>query len=240
MSVEPGRRDAVRLLTVHGAKGLQAPVVFLADPRPDQRRAAAASGSTASANRPRATGAWPARGGSSGSVPIAQPPGWEEMCDAREGVRRRGEDAAALRRPRPARERRWSSAPGGRARAMPREPGRRSTRFPRRCCRQAPAARAQPRRRRRRGLRAALAAFRATRAARFAASSRVRRTPSRRSRRSRTPAGEKPAWESTGRGLSWGRVLHAVLESAMRDDDGRPGASRRQRPRARRSGPPRS
>jgi ATP-dependent helicase/nuclease subunit A len=30
-------------------------------------------------------------------------------------------------------------------------------------------------------------------------------------------AGEKPAWESTGRGLSWGRVLHAALEAAMRD-----------------------
>jgi ATP-dependent helicase/nuclease subunit A len=29
---------------------------------------------------------------------------------------------------------------------------------------------------------------------------------------------EKPAWESTGRGLSWGRVLHAVLDVAMRDE----------------------
>jgi ATP-dependent helicase/nuclease subunit A len=30
-------------------------------------------------------------------------------------------------------------------------------------------------------------------------------------------AGDKPAWESTGRGLSWGRVLHGALEAAMRD-----------------------
>jgi ATP-dependent helicase/nuclease subunit A len=29
--------------------------------------------------------------------------------------------------------------------------------------------------------------------------------------------GEKPAWESTGRGMSWGRVLHGVLEALMRD-----------------------
>jgi ATP-dependent helicase/nuclease subunit A len=31
-------------------------------------------------------------------------------------------------------------------------------------------------------------------------------------------AAEKPAWESTGRGMSWGRVLHAVLEAVMRDE----------------------
>src|SRR5262245_33274640 len=35
MSVEPGRGDVVRLMTVHGAKGLEAPVVFLAEPATD-------------------------------------------------------------------------------------------------------------------------------------------------------------------------------------------------------------
>ena len=30
-------------------------------------------------------------------------------------------------------------------------------------------------------------------------------------------AGPRPAWERTGRGMSWGRVLHGLLEALMRD-----------------------
>ena len=35
MSVEPGKKDAVRIMNLHKAKGLEAPVVFLADPLKD-------------------------------------------------------------------------------------------------------------------------------------------------------------------------------------------------------------
>jgi ATP-dependent helicase/nuclease subunit A len=31
--------------------------------------------------------------------------------------------------------------------------------------------------------------------------------------------GPRPAWERTGRGMSWGRVLHGLLEALMRDDE---------------------
>src|SRR5262249_8584266 len=64
---------------------------------------------------------------------------------------------------------------------------------------------------------AGLAAFRAERATRLPATG----TPTyavESVTRLAHAVGEKPAWESTVRGLSWGRVLHSVLEAAMRDE----------------------
>ncbi len=37
MSVEPGKQDVTRLMNLHKAKGLEAPVVFLADPLREPR-----------------------------------------------------------------------------------------------------------------------------------------------------------------------------------------------------------
>ncbi len=80
MGVEPGRRDAVRLLTVHGAKGLQASVVFLADPRPDQRRPPQ-YWIDREHEPPESYWLVEREGREFRSVPIAQPPGWDAMCD---------------------------------------------------------------------------------------------------------------------------------------------------------------
>jgi ATP-dependent helicase/nuclease subunit A len=65
---------------------------------------------------------------------------------------------------------------------------------------------------------AALAEFRAARAARLSSCSAPTYAVASVTALAHA-SGEKPAWESTGRGLTWGRVLHAVLEAAMREDE---------------------
>ena len=211
MSAEPGRRDAVRLLTVHGAKGLQAPVVFLADPRPDSRRAPQV---WIDRDAEPAQSHWQVsrQGGEFRTIAIAQPPGWEAMeereCAFDDAEKIRILYVAATR----AREtlvvstwRQGKGAPKGIWSPFDARLTDELEEGPALALPQPVAP----------DFAARLASFRAERASRLAASGAP--TYAVATVTSIAHVGEKPDWESTGRGMSWGRVIHRALEAAMRD-----------------------
>jgi ATP-dependent helicase/nuclease subunit A len=219
MSVEPGRGDVVRLMTVHGAKGLEAKVVFLAEPATEFK-----GGRDHAIDRSVEPGAGhfrivrrSDRPGDFADEEIARPLEWKE----KETAETRFEEAEKIRMLYVAATRAremlvvsvkkpGNGKPGGawapldtflradlpeRTGAAPsvsaslEDPAAARTRFSER----AAARRAK-----------SAAPSYATAAVTFLAHSQ---------------AGPAPARQDTGRGMEWGRIIHRLLEEAMRDPE---------------------
>jgi ATP-dependent helicase/nuclease subunit A len=211
MSLEPGRSDAVRLLTLHGAKGLEGRVVFLADP--------------ARSNFPRRNLLVDRSGpephghlrvvrmfGEHGEEEIARPPGWDELCKVEQAFEEaektrllyvgatRAQDALVVSVCR----HKTGNPSGSWARLDPFLPADLAAAPRPAAVRSAPPA----------GTTAAeLEAFRSER--------------SERRHSAATPGysvvsvtslahGASVEREDTGRGMAWGRIVHRLLEAAMR------------------------
>ncbi|HKA37873.1 MAG TPA: UvrD-helicase domain-containing protein [Thermoanaerobaculia bacterium] len=213
MGIEPGRPGAVRLMTIHGAKGLEAPVVFLADPsggNPPQRdyfierRSEVPLGYFRIVKKSERL---------IGGIEIARPAGWDEMqakeklFDSAEKVRLLYVGATRARQMLVVSVRRGAKSVMGPWRALHPFLDRS---LPVLAAPSAEEIASEPR------LPAELEAARRRRAeARprseapgFAVASVT----------ALAHAGqERPFREETGRGLSWGSVIHRLLEAVMRD-----------------------
>jgi ATP-dependent helicase/nuclease subunit A len=216
MSARPGRPGAVRLMTVHGAKGLEAPVVFLADPRRENDPPIRFSIDRRGAEP---VGHWRVIRKADegfGVVEYAEPPNWDAMeeeedaFDEAEKVRllyvaaTRARDLLVVSV--------WKQGKSDNAQGpwCALEPF-----LPEDLPEAAPAPAKEPAKALE-NLAEELAGFRAETLRRRAAAARPCYSVSTVTDVAHA-TGEKPAWESTGRGMSWGRVLHGALEAAMRD-----------------------
>ncbi len=217
MSVNPGRADATRLMTVHGAKGLEAPVVFLAEPASDSDRGRdhwidrSVDPPVGHFRIVRGS----KRQGDFGDEEIARPPNWEEMAAAE----KRFEDAEKIRMLYVAAtraERRLvvsvKQQADGRIRGIwaPLDPALRED-LPEHAIAEAPPppVAADPS--------ADLERFRQRRASRQAHSGAPTYAAATVTALAHGGGAVAPAREDTGRGMEWGRILHGLLEALMRD-----------------------
>lgn len=215
MGARPGRRGAVRLMTLHGAKGLEAPVVFLADPRRESNRPTRFSIDRRGAS---AEGHWRVirETDGFGVIEIAEPRGWATMAQIEKAFddaeKKRLLYVAATRAKEMLVVSVWkqgkSENPQG---AWAPLDAFLTAELP-----EAPAAGQGQPAPRMSGLPAELEAFSARRRERRAASAGATYAV--------VPVTDvahaghtRPGWQRTGRGMSWGRVLHGVLEAVMRD-----------------------
>jgi ATP-dependent helicase/nuclease subunit A len=214
MSVEPGRPDAVRLLTLHGAKGLEAPVVFLAEPASRAGRARS-FWIDRDSEPPRGYFRLARSFGDFGDEEIARPPGWEDMeraekeFDAAENRRllyvgaTRAQEAlvVSLRTSKDGKASGpWSELASGLATDLP-QPG--SKPVP-----EAPSGgdtAPDPQ------------TFRYRRAERRRLSGEPTYAVVSVTTLSHSAADARPPREDTGRGMEWGRIIHGLLEALMRD-----------------------
>jgi ATP-dependent helicase/nuclease subunit A len=211
MSTRPGDSRAVRLMTLHRAKGLEAPIVFLADPTGE--RDTTVSWCVEREHDPPRAWLRVVRKEGFQDHEIARPAGWQEREEAEEAfieaekdrllyvAATRAADALVVSVGTSAAKSPWAKLAGKVARPLPDLPRRVSA----------------PRVASPEDLVPQLADFRNLREARRAASRRESYSIAQVTTLAHGSSSRKPFQEATGRGMSWGRVIHRLLDAAMKD-----------------------
>ena len=216
MSVEPVDADAVRLMNLHRAKGLEAPIVVLAElsawrkPDPSRHVARGAAGSRGWFT----AGYWMRPDDRAPQwVVTATPPDWENRGADEIGVRGGREDTPPLRRRDPGEGHAGREPPGGQAGgrsvgASPARPEGASRRG------RGGSGLSPPRRHRRSRRSSPRRGSGSPRGAVRAAAPSFAVTPVTALAKKEGP--RAPTAAENARGTAWGRVLHQLLEAAMR------------------------